>query len=269
VLAGTSMGSAIALGYAAGTTPDDMAKLARQMGRPLPLLSALDITLTRPGLLAGRRMVDFLRPFVGAARRFEDLLRPCRAVATDIERGERVEIGAGPLDAALRASCSVPVIWSPTRSGDRVLVDGVLVDPVPAQVAYEMGADICLAVNVIPRPEKDTETLITRVARHAARFNPLAYVGEARHLPNLLEIYMNSMQILWHELGNYRAICADVRIQPNLTGFTWTDYHRPQEIIELGAMAAERALPAIKRARAAKVSAAAGRRWSSGDAVVA
>jgi hypothetical protein len=48
---------------------------------------------------------------------------------------------------------------------------------------------------------------------------------------------MNSMQILWHELGNSRAISADVTIHPNLCGFTWTDHHRPQEIMERRATA--------------------------------
>ena len=75
------------------------------------------------------------------------------------------------------------------------------------------------------------------------------------------------MQILWHELGNFRAISADVRIQPNLCGFTWTDYHRPREIIALGAAAAEHALPAIRRALAAKLSAPAAREWSRAEAV--
>jgi NTE family protein len=254
VLAGTSMGSVVALSYAAGTTPDEMAEIAKRMGRPLPMLSALDITLTRPGLLAGRRMVDLLMPYVGQARRFEDLLWPARAVATDIERGERVEISSGALDAAIRASCSVPVIWSPVRSGERVLVDGVLVDPVPADVAYEMGAELCFAVNVIPRPVKGAETFLTKLSRQFGRFNPLSYVGERRHLPNLLDIYMNSMQVLWHELGHFRAIGADVRINPDLSGFTWTDFHRPLEIMELGAAAAEQALPAIRRVLAEKIA---------------
>ena len=252
VLAGTSMGSVVALAYAAGTTPEEMAKLARRLDRPLPILSALDVTLTRRGHLAGRRMVDLLMPFLGQARCFEDLVWPARAVATDIEHGERVQIGTGPLRAALQASCSVPVIWSPVRLGERVLVDGVLVDPVRAEVAYEMGADLCVAVNVIPRPDKEAETFLTKLSRQVGRFNPFSYVGEARHLPNLLEIYMNSMQVLWHELGHFRAICADVRIHPNLSRFTWTDFHRPVEIMELGAAAAEQALPEIRRVLAEK-----------------
>jgi hypothetical protein len=75
------------------------------------------------------------------------------------------------------------------------------------------------------------------MVRPLALLNPLSYVGEARHLPNLLEVFMNSMQILWHELGTSGRSRPTSESTSNLSGFTWTDYHRPQEIIDLGAAA--------------------------------
>jgi NTE family protein len=77
-------------------------------------------------------------------------LIPCRTVATDIEDGTRVTIASGALDDAIRSSASVPLVWSPVKYGDRILVDGAINDPVPAEVVREMGADICIAVNVVP-----------------------------------------------------------------------------------------------------------------------
>ena len=63
----------------------------------------------------------------------------------------------------------------------------------------------------------------------------------------MFDVIMNSMQTLQYELGNFKAIAADVRINPDLSAYTWIEFYRPQEMIERGAEAAERALPEMKR----------------------
>ncbi|HYN45344.1 MAG TPA: hypothetical protein VES64_01495, partial [Allosphingosinicella sp.] len=72
----------------------------------------------------------------------------------------------------------------------------------------------------------------------------------ARRMPSMLDIVMNSMQLLQHQLGNFKHIAADVRICPDVSDFTWIEFYRPQEMIDRGAAAAERALPDIRRALA-------------------
>jgi len=67
-------------------------------------------------------------------------------------------------------------------------------------------------------------------------------------MPAMFDIIMNSMQVLQHELGNFKAISADVLINPDLSDFTWIEYYRSEELIRRGAEAAERAMPAIERA---------------------
>jgi NTE family protein len=160
LVAGCSMG--VIVGYAAGLRAAEMINVARQIGTRRMLLSALDVSLTGPGLLAGNRLIKIFGPLVGPIQTFEQLQLPCRTVATDIETGERVVIGSGRLDAAFRASCSVPMILCPVRHGGRVLVDGGIVDPVPAE----------------------------------------------------------TMQTLQYELGNFKAIAADVRINMDLADFS-------------------------------------------------
>jgi predicted acylesterase/phospholipase RssA len=49
-------------------------------------------------------------------------------------------------------------------------------------------------------------------------------------------------------LGNFKAISADVLINPELSDFTWVEYYRSGELIQRGLEAAERAIPAIQRA---------------------
>jgi NTE family protein len=254
LLAGCSQGSIIAVGYAAGIAVDEMITIARRLGQKKNFLLPMDLTLSKPGILAGSKFIDIFSPLLEGKDRFEDLVVPCRTVATDIENGERVAIGAGKLTDAFRASASVPMVFSPWKLDDRVLVDGGVSDPVPAEVVYNMGADLCIAVNVVPRLKKGLENEVSKAYRFLNRFNPLSYLGDSRNLPNLFDIIMNSMQTLQYELGNFKAISADVLINPDLYDFTWIEYYRSEELIQKGIEAAERAIPAIQSAYAQKLS---------------
>jgi NTE family protein len=254
LLAGCSQGSIIGVGYAAGLGVDEMIDLSLRLGRKKNFLLPFDPTLSKPGILAGNRFVELFSPMLRGKNRFEDLVIPCRTVATDIENGERVAIGTGKLTDAFRASASVPMVFSPYKIGNRILVDGGVSDPVPAEVVLDMGADFCIAVNVVPPLKKGVENEVSRAYRILNSFNPLSYLGDSRNLPNLFDLIMNSMQTLQYELGNFKAISADVRINPDLSDFTWIEYYRSEELIQRGIEAAERAMPAIQHAYSRKLS---------------
>jgi len=144
---------------------------------------------------------------------------------------------------------------TPVRIGHRVLVDGGVADPVPAEITREMGADLTVAVNVVPPLKRGVETAVSYWYRRLNAFNPLSYVIENQQdLPSLFDIFMNSMHILQYELGNFKAITADVLINPDLSDFTWIEYYRAEELIARGAEAATRALPAIEKAIEARIA---------------
>lgn len=248
LLAGCSQGSIIGVGYAAGIGIDEMINYSRQLGKKRNFFLPIDFTLSKPGILAGNRFVDIFSPLLSGKSCFEDLVIPCRTVATDIESGERIAIGTGKLVDAFRASASVPMVFAPYKIGERILVDGGVSDPVPAEVVHNMGADLCIAVNVVPPLKKGVENEVSRAYRTLNRLNPLSYLGDSRNLPNLFDLIMNSMQTLQYELGNFKAISADVRINPDLSDFTWIEYYRSEELIDRGIEAAEHAIPAIQHA---------------------
>ena len=225
-----------------------MIEIALQLGHWRNSLLAVDLTITRPGLLLGDSFVKIFEPYLSEIRTFADLLMPCMTVATDIESGERVPIGSGLLTTAFRASAAVPMVFAPVKLGERVLVDGGVSDPVPAEVVNSMGADLCIAVNVVPPLKLGVENAISKAVRMVNRFNPMSYLNGVSGMPPMFDIIMNSMQVLQHELGNFKAISADVLIKPDLSDFTWIEYYRSNELIQRGAEAAERAMPAIDRA---------------------
>ncbi len=242
------MGSLVAIGYAAGFTPAEMIDNARQMGTIWNTLWAvLDITLTKPALMTGDRLARLLSPLIGPIKDFDQLALPCRVVATDIETGERVAIGSGSLELAGRASSAVPMLWCPVKREGRILVDGGVADPVPAEVVIQMGADVTIAVNAVPQLRRGVQTVLSKAYRRLKSIDPLSYLAGSRDLPNMVDLIMNSMQTLQYELGNFKAISADVRINPDLSALTWVEFYRPQEFIDRGSEAAERALAEIKR----------------------
>ncbi len=255
LIAGTSMGSVIGLAYATGARAPDLVALVRKIGTKSTTISGLlDFTISRPGILAGDRFEKILKPLLGQARTFEDLHLPCRTVATDIESGERVVISSGRLDEAFRASCAAPLLLAPVRRGERILVDGGVTDPVPAEVVREMGADLCIAVNVVPPLRRDVSTALSRLFRTINTINPLAYLARSRGLPSIFDLVMNSLQTLQYELGKFKAISAEVAVNPDLSDFTWLEFYRPDELIERGRAAGERALPEIRKLLEAKLA---------------
>jgi NTE family protein len=248
MVVGCSIGSLVAVSYASGFSLAEMMDRAHEMGKTRYVASGLDFTFTKPGgILGGERLKSRFTPLLGAHKTFDDLLIPCRTVATDIRSGELVSIGRGRLEDAYRASSSVPMVLSPEALDGRVLVDGGVADPVPAETVRHMGADLCIAVPVVPPLKKGVETAISKFSDRLNLLNPFAYLSNARDMPNAFDITMNSLQTLQHELGLYKVISADVSILPELSDFTWTDFDRSHELIERGVEAAEAALPALRK----------------------
>jgi NTE family protein len=248
LVAGTSMGSIVGSGYASGLGGNEMMEIGHRMGTVWNTLwAALDPTLVRPALLSGERMAQIFATVAGGAQTFEECVVPYCAVAADAETGERVLLKSGSIPMAYRASAAVPIVWSPIKHDGRVLIDGSMVDPVPGGVVREMGADICVAVNVVPPLKRGVQTVLARWYHRLAWFNPLSRLSGSLGMPSMFDLGMNGIQMLQHELGNHRAIAADVLITPDLTEFTWIEFYRARELIERGIEAAERALPQIRR----------------------
>src|SRR5439155_1758587 len=118
-----------------------------------------------------------------AAPALHQLALPCRVVATDIETGERVAIGSGSLELAGRASSAVPMLWCPVKREGRILVDGGVSDPVPAEVVIQMGADVTIAVNAVPQLRRGVQTVLSKAYRRLKSIDPLSYLAGSRDLP--------------------------------------------------------------------------------------
>ncbi|MFM7626977.1 MAG: patatin-like phospholipase family protein [Gammaproteobacteria bacterium] len=102
-------------------------------------------------LLTSQRLTQALRKRtlpVAAVRDFDRLPTPFRAMATDLETGEPVELRGGDLVTAIRASLSAPGLFEPVDLDGKLLVDGGLANNLPVEVARAMGVDVLIVVDV-------------------------------------------------------------------------------------------------------------------------
>jgi NTE family protein len=254
MVAGTSMGSIVALGYAAGLSPSEMCAIADRIGNVRTTLSVIDPSLGGAGMLNGNRLVSIFSPLLDRES-FDELDMPCRVVAMDIDTGASVSIGSGPLDRAFRASCSIPVVFKPVRIDGRTVVDGGMIDPVPSGVLREMGADVAVAVNVVPRLNPAVSTTLSKTFKRVSRLNPMSYMSSSQGLPDLIDVFMNSLQAIQYELGTFKSLSADLLVNVDLADFTWIDFHRSAELIERGREAGGRAAVDLQAVIAERVGA--------------
>ena len=155
VLTGTSAGALVGALYASGATPSEISKLAHT----LRWAKLVRPARTRKALFETSKLAVFLDAALGG-RDFEALDRPFAAIACDLTTGARVVMRDGPVSTAVLASAAIPGVFPPVERDVRLLIDGSVVDLVPAELARELGADIMGAVSTLQPggPQLLTET---------------------------------------------------------------------------------------------------------------
>ncbi|MDD3994385.1 MAG: patatin-like phospholipase family protein [Dehalococcoidales bacterium] len=222
MISGTSMGSMVAGVYAKGESIEAMKEMARDLGsKRLSFLT--EPTLPRTGLISGVKMNNALKSVFGDMK-FEDLKIPFACSATDIESGREVVIDRGLVREGVRASCTVPVILAPIKIEGRYLVDGALVNPVPADLLKKMGADIVIAVNVAPLEYDNSKASDIK--------------KDKRKNPNILSIAFQTVNIIASQRVLACLEHADIIISPQVNHIGRGDFHRSDELIHQGELAA-------------------------------
>ncbi|MFM7065742.1 MAG: patatin-like phospholipase family protein, partial [Gammaproteobacteria bacterium] len=177
--------------------------------------------------VSSRGLETLLRRYtlpVRAITDFDRLPIPFRAVATDMESGEQVELSSGDLAIALRSSMSVPGVFAPIERDGRILGDGGLVNNLPVDIARRLGADVVLAVNV-GTPVAGRETLGSVIGLTAQMINILTEQNVQRSIAALT--------------------AQDLLIRPDLQKLSASDFDKVARFIERGQSSAEAVSPRL------------------------
>lgn len=155
-IAGCSMGSIIAGMYAAGQLKEAKEWFLR-VDKQL-ILRMMDINLlSGNSLVKGERIIRELEKVV-PDRPIEELNIPCSLVASDMMNTEEVVFRSGSLFEAVRASISIPLFFQPVQMGNRLLIDGGILNPLPLHVVERQEGDLLVAMDISGKDAMPVET---------------------------------------------------------------------------------------------------------------
>jgi NTE family protein len=272
VVVGTSIGAVVGGGYASGQL-DKVEGWARSL-QPRNIFGYLDIRLNGSGLIGGAKLAAELEATLGQGL-IEDLPVKFATVATEVRTGHEIWLTHGRMVDAMRASYALPGIFSPVLIGDRWLVDGALVNPVPVSAARALGAEIVIAANlssdvfthattiyshgavadlsvsVAPEAAPETEPPKRGLGRFfsAERTMKREFFGGGGR-PGISTVMVDAFNIMQDRITRARLAGdpPDLLISPRVGQIGWFDFHRADDLIAHGKRAAERAIDSIQEA---------------------
>ena len=161
-VSGCSMGALIGGVYACDQL-DTFENWVRAISK-LDIVRLLDVSWGKEGLVEGERIIGVLKDLIGD-RLIEDLPIEYTAVASDIQREKEVWLKRGSLFAAIRASISLPLFFTPFELDGVKLLDGGILNPVPIAPTFEDDTDMTIAINLGAPP--------TGKSKHTQKSKPI------------------------------------------------------------------------------------------------
>lgn len=275
VICGSSIGAIVGASYAIGKFEalEDWVRTITWR----EIVNLLDIRFSGGGLVEGERLMKFLSGLYGDMA-IESLARPFVAVATDFHSGREIWLKEGSLNEAVRASIALPGLFNPVKLGERWLVDGGLVNPVPVSPCRALGAEIVVAVNLngdlvhkrsiggpeIPAepapqqpPRQQPPELLERlmsdipsVIRESAGAIAERILGVEADNPKYFDVIFGSINIMQDHITRSRMAGdpPDVMLTPRLNEIGLLEFNHADRAIEEGHRSVLRMLPALKDA---------------------
>ena len=249
-VSGSSSGALVGGIYAAGKLQPFREELVR-MGRSR-FLRLLDPAIGQPGLVRGGRLVEAMTEVVGNPL-IESLPKLFTAVAVDLQRHRVVWLRTGPLWDALRASFSIPGLFTPHEVDGRELVDGGLLAPLPITATRLSGAHRLVAVDMHSFPDRPPgEPAEPEAPPHEdslmERFG--GWFGKRlagdRDAMGIIELMSRSLDTMQAQIARVELALDPpelvIRIPRDACQFY--EFWRAAELIEIGRIEAEKALDA-------------------------
>lgn len=215
-VAGTSAGSIVGALYSAGYTVSQMVEL-------LSDLSVKDVKGTN--LIFMPTKSDYIEKVIerfSGQLQFSDLKKKFACVAVDLISGEEIVLKEGFVAKAVSASCAVPPFYRPVVYNDMHLIDGAYANPIPANVARGLGADVVISVEVNSNRKGGTDSL------------------------HILDVYRAATRIATSKTAEEGIKNSDVLIMPNLKEFKAYNIDSVNVMIQKGYDAAYEKMEQIK-----------------------
>ncbi|MEG1528583.1 MAG: patatin-like phospholipase family protein [Clostridia bacterium] len=215
---GTSAGSMVGALYALGFTSQQIIEFGKSL-KAKDLRPISSVLISAPS----KNIETQLNKVLGGVT-FDKLQIPFSCVAVNIATGEEVVLSKGLVAPAVTASCAAPIFFKPAVIDGVQLVDGGLLNTMPADIVRQMGAEIVISVDINSKRAQGTTSsklLNVLVATWRIATSASAYKG-----------YMNSDLVIQPDLDRFKATSLDQDID---------------EMVEEGYKAAKEQMPQIKK----------------------
>lgn len=269
ILVGASVGAMVSGIYAAGDIDEfEYVVQSREFENALFDFNSLASKGDEAGFIAGDKLLELLRKLT-RNKNFEDTEIKIAFNAVDINTNEHVTLSKGNIAEAIRASCSIPLVFKPYKIGERYLVDGGIHDQMPISLAKSLGAEVIIGVNFnrdLVEEKYFEEKNIKKYTYDAKKLAPnsvqdmiqeFPYIGQflvgnklGKNFFEYLKIENDKLQKILHLLReslyeiNYKE--ADAIIAPDITMFQSANVHKLKEIFEKGYGEADKLIKEIK-----------------------
>lgn len=266
IVAGTSIGAVVGGCYMAGKL-DELEDWALSLNRRR-IFKYLDFRVRSAGLLGGNKLNNILEEHFGNML-IEEQKFPFIAIATDITTGHEVWLRKGRFVDAMRASFALPGIFPPMRLGNRTLIDGALVNPVPVSACQALGSQLTIAIDLngdligkASKPGKNYQTIMgfdilsdpevsaqAEDALGGSTFTNRIFRRDGSS-PSIFGVMVSSLNIIQDRLTRSRLAGdpPDVHIKPRIGHIGLLEFERAAELIKEGETAVERKLPELMSA---------------------
>lgn len=160
IISGSSIGAVVGAFYAAGFSAKEMRQILELLIHPksdsvfdfilksdiVKMFTMFDPQFIRSGFIKGEKFQNYMKSHLQVSR-FEELKIPLKIVATDYWKKEAVVFEKGDLIQAIKASYSLPGLFTPVKIKNRILIDGGAVNPLPFDLIMDK-CDITIAIDV-------------------------------------------------------------------------------------------------------------------------
>ena len=221
LIVGTSAGSVIASVYATGVSASELHRIAINLDEASITDWVNPFSNKFGGVIKGDALQNHVNKLV-KNKQIDQMEIPLGIVATDLKTGDAILFRRGDTGQAVRASSSVPGVFSPTRILNREYVDGGLSSPVPIRFTKQMGADIVIAVNISSEPVD-------------------------QDINGTFGILLQTTTIMGRNISLFEVPLADVVVIPKLSSMKGTDFKSRNTAIIAGEEAMQQQMDLLKK----------------------
>lgn len=222
-ISGSSIGAVVGAFYAAGFTSQEMRKILDQLLNPksdsvfdfllksdfIKLFSMFDPQFIKSGFIKGDKFQQFMKSHLKVST-FEELEIPLKISTTDYWKKEEVVFEKGDLPLAIRASYSIPGLFTPIKIKNKILVDGGAVNPLPFDLIKKQ-CDITIAIDI-------------------TSFHTM----NAQEMPSTFDSVFTTYQIMQNSIiqEKLKFVKPDIYIKPKISDVRVFDFAKADSIFE-------------------------------------